>query len=142
MQPLHAPAAKFFPPPPPGTMLRADQLPLAYAWRRIRESGARLVFSTDWPVAPIEVGRTLKAAVAPNRLPGWPDQRQTLMEALASYIPEAAYAEFTENRKGRLAPGFLADVVVMAQDLEATEPDALEGARPVLTVCGGRVTFE
>ena len=142
MQPLHSPAAKFFPPPPPGTMLREDQLALAYAWARIRESGARLVFSTDWPVAPIEVGRTLKAAVAPRRLPGWPDQAQSLHETLASYIRDAAYAEFTEDRKGRLAPGYLADVVVMAQDLAAMEPETLDQARPVLTVCDGRITFE
>ncbi len=142
MQPLHSPAAKLFPPPAPDTMLRGDQLPLAYAWRRIRESGARLVFSTDWPVAPIEVGRTLKAAVAPARLPGWPDQRQSLRDTLASYIAEAAHAEFTEDRKGRLAPGYLADVVVMAQDLDAMDPETLDQARPVLTVCGGRITFE
>jgi predicted amidohydrolase YtcJ len=142
MQPIHAPVGGFFPPPPPDTMLRADQLPLAYAWARIRESGARLIFSTDWPVAPIEVGRTLKAAVAPMRLPGWPDQRQSLRATLASYIRDAAYAEFTENCKGRLAPGFLADVVVMAQDLEAMDPQALDQTRPVLTVCEGRITYE
>jgi predicted amidohydrolase YtcJ len=142
MQPIHAPSGGFFPPPAPDTILRADQLPLAYAWARIRESGARLVFSTDWPVAPIEVGRTLKAAVAPMPPPGWPDQRQILPDALASYIPEAAFAEFTEDRKGRLAPGFLADVVVMAQDLAAMDPATLDQARPVLTVCDGRITFE
>ena len=142
MQPLHSPVGGFFPPPPPGTMLRTDLLPLAYAWARIRQAGARLVFSTDWPVAPIEVGRTLRAAVAPRRLPGWPDQRQSLHETLASYIREAAYAEFTEDRKGRLVPGYLADVVVMAQDLEAMDPDTLDQARPALSVCDGRVTFE
>jgi predicted amidohydrolase YtcJ len=142
MQPLHAPAGGFFPPPLPGTMLREEQLPLAYAWRRLRDSGARLVFSTDWPIVPIDPGRTLKAAVAPRRLPGWPDQRQTLSEALESYIPEAAFVEFSEDRKGRLAPGFLADVIVMDRDLGATDPEALDQARPTLTICGGRVTFE
>ncbi len=142
MQPIHAPSGGFFPPPAPDTILRADQLPLAYAWQRIRESGARLVFSTDWPVAPIEVGRTLKAAVAPQPPPGWPDQRQSLQDTLASYIAEAAYAEFTEDRKGRLAPGYLADVVIMAQDLTAMDPQRLDEARAAMTICGGRITFE
>ncbi len=119
MQPIHAPAGGLFPPPDPDTTLRADQIPYAFAWRTLRDAGARMVFSTDWPVAPIEVGRSLKAAVAGTPPPGWTDHRQTLDEALASYIPDAAWLEFTEERKGRLAPGFLADVVVMAQDLRA-----------------------
>ena len=142
MQPTHSYLAGLFPPPEPDTMLRDDQLPWAFAWRTLRDAGARMVFSTDWPVAPIEVGRTIRAAVAPVGLPGFGNHRQTLDETLASYIPEAAWAEFTEDRKGRLASGCLGDVVVMAQDLHAMEPETLDRARPVLTICGGRVTFE
>lgn len=142
MQPIHSPVGGLFPPPEPGTTLRAGQLPYAFAWRTLREAGARMVFSTDWPVAPIEVGKTLKAATAGTPPPGWPDHRQTLDETLASYIPDAAWLEFAEESKGRLAPGFLADVVVMAQDLHAMDPATLDQARPVLTVCNGRVKFE
>ena len=71
-----------------------------------------------------------------------PDHRFSLDEALAAYTLEGAYAEFREDRKGVLKPGFLADLVVLSGDLDATPPDALRQIRPLATVCGGRVTFE
>lgn len=141
MQPLHAYFGGFFEPPAPDTTLRADQLPLAFAWRTLRDAGARLVFSSDWPVVPIEIGPALKAAVAPLLLSGFGRHRQTLDETLSGFVREAAYTEFTEGRKGRLAPGFLADVVVMDRDLRSTDPEQLAEVRPVLTVCDGRITY-
>lgn len=84
----------------------------------------------------------LKAAVAPRWLEGGDDQRHSLDEALQSYIGGGAYAEFNEDRKGRLAPDGLADIVVMQQDLHAVPGEDLDRARPALTLCGGRITFE
>ncbi|MEO1198954.1 MAG: amidohydrolase family protein, partial [Pseudomonadota bacterium] len=46
-----------------------------------------------------------------------------------------------EDRKGMLKPGYYADVVVMASDLDALDADAIADAKPAMTVCGGRVTF-
>ena len=71
-----------------------------------------------------------------------PDQRFGLMEALAGYTAEGAYAEFAEDRKGRLKPGYLADLVVLSGDLEAAPADALTMIRPVTTIAGGRITYE
>jgi len=142
MQPLHSPLGGFFAPPDPGTIFHEDQLPLAFAWRAIRETGVRLIFSTDWPVVPLPVMPSVKAAVALREDLGrsWGDHRQTLMEALAGYTCDGAYAEFAEAAKGRLAPGMLADLVVMSEDLEALDPGDLDRAAPVITLCGGRVT--
>jgi predicted amidohydrolase YtcJ len=47
-----------------------------------------------------------------------------------------------EDRKGVLKPGYLADVVVLSGDIEATSPDNIALLSPVLTICDGRVTFE
>ncbi len=143
MQPLHSPRSGFFPPPPPGETLYEDQLALSFAWQTIRDTGAKVIFSTDWPVVPVEVMPTIKGACVYRELGRtWGDQRQSLRNALAAYTCDGAFAEFNEHRKGRLKAGMMADVVVMSDDLEAMDLEQLDEASAVLTICGGRVTHQ
>ncbi len=143
IQPGHAAFGHFFPPHGIREVLRPDQWAYAYAWRAQREHAARMVFSTDWPVMPVDVMPNVRAAVDPMDLgEGWPNQSQGLLETLESYTAGNAWVEFAEDRKGRLAEGFMADIAVMSHDLEAMEPSELGAARAVLTLCGGRVTWE
>lgn len=144
IQPLHAPRSGFFLPAyEPGDILHHFQIEQAFAWRAIRDTGARMLFSTDWPVVPVDVMQTVQGAVAGVELPDpWPDQRQGLRETLASYTRDNAWAEFNEHRKGRLRAGMMADVVVMDHDLEAMPADQLGKARAAITICAGRVTYE
>ncbi len=143
MQPRHAAFAGYFDPPAPGTIFYPDQTALAFPWQRIRETGARLVFSTDWPVVPVDVMPNIQSAVAPLDLgPGWSDQRQGLHDTLAAYTRDNAWVEFNEGQKGVLAPGMMADVAVMDHDLEAMSPDKLGTTKAAMTVCGGSVTYE
>ena len=78
----------------------------------------------------------------PDLPPEWPDQRSTLRDTLDSYTRLNAWVEFNEDRKGRLKPGMMADVVVMDHDLEALDPSELDRARAAVTICGGRITWE
>jgi predicted amidohydrolase YtcJ len=142
IQPGHAPFGGIFPPGGMDEVLHPHQVPTCFAWQDIRDSGARVVFSTDWPVIPVDVMRNVKAAVAPIPLDGFRDQSQGLMDTLESYTAGNAWVEFREDRKGRLKPGMLADVAVMSHDLEAMEPARLDSARAALTICGGRVTWQ
>ncbi len=143
IQPGHAPFGGMFPPDGVERVLHPHQMPLAFAWQTIRDSGARVVFSTDWPVIPVDVMPNIKAAVAPIAMPApWVDQRQSLMDTLESYTAGNAWVEFNEARKGRLIPGMMADVVVMSHDLKSMDPETLDQARAQLTLCGGRVTWE
>ncbi len=143
IQPGHAPFGGFFPSEGVGRMLHDHQIPTAYAWQDIRASGARVVFSTDWPVIPVDVMPSVKAAVAPVSMPSpWRDQRQSLMDTLKSYTADNAWVEFNEKRKGRLVPGMMADVAIMSHDLVAMEPESLDQARARMTIMGGRVTYE
>jgi len=143
MQPLHSPRSGFFPAPPSGHILHEDQLPLSFAWQTIRETGATLIFSTDWPVVPVEVMPSIKGACIYRELArSWGDQRQSLHDALAGYTKDAAFAEFNEQHKGRLKAGMLADIVVMSDDLQAMPVEDLDKASAVLTLCGGRVTHQ
>lgn len=144
MQPPHPPGAlDGFPLEPTVSRIGSARWPFSYAWRTLADAGARLAFSTDWPVSPLSPFLSLRSAL--TRRPwadAMPDQRLSLHDSLAAYTRGGAYAEFAENRKGSLRPGFLADVVVLSGDIEATAPEALHTLRPLATLCDGRITFE
>lgn len=142
LQPLHAPAGGLFAPYPPGDVLSAGQIPFAFAWNRIRQSGAKVCFSTDWPVVPVDTMMTVSGAVNSTPLPPpWEDNRQSLTDTLAAYTRDNAWVEFNEHCKGRLKVGYLADATVMDRDLFRSPPDLLGKARATTTLCGGEITF-
>jgi predicted amidohydrolase YtcJ len=120
----------------------------AYAWRSLVDSGARLCGGSDAPVElpdPLlgfhaNVTRRDAAEQPPG---GWhPEQCLTRAEALASITSWAAYACFADQRLGRLAPGCLADVVVLSDDLLTVPQERLLELRVEATVFAGRVVFE
>lgn len=143
MQPPHPPGNMGLPLEPTVSRIGPARWPLSYAWRTLKNAGARVVFASDWPVSPIDPILGIQAAVL--RKP-WadsdPDQSFSLHESLGGYTVEGAYAEFMEHRKGRLKPGFMADLVVLSADIEAIAPEALHTVRPVTTICGGKITYQ
>ncbi|UWQ29294.1 amidohydrolase [Leisingera sp. M523] len=143
MQPLHAPHTCPEAIPELEPLLHGHQIPTAFPSRTLRESGAKVIFSTDWPVVPVDVMPTIQGAVARQPLPGsWQEQCHSLRDALAAFTRDGAWAEFNEHRKGKLRAGMMADVVVMDRDLAAQRADQLSLARAALTICGGQITFE
>ena len=143
IQPGHAPRGHIFPPGAVGQYLHPDQIAGAYPWQDIRDAGARVIFSTDWPVIPVDVMPNVKAAIAPLDLgPDWRDQTQSLSDTLASYTRENAWVEFNEDRKGQLKVGMMADVAVMSHDLGALPPAEITQAQAQVTICDGQITFE
>ncbi len=142
VQPGHAPVGHIFPPEAVGQYLHDDQIEGAYAWQTIRDTGARVCFSTDWPVIQIDVMDTVKAAVAPLDLgPDWVDQTQSLHDTLASYTRDNAWVGFDEDRRGRLRVGMDADVAVMSHDLTRLAPEDVTEAKAVVTIMDGSVTY-
>ncbi|QOL80817.1 amidohydrolase [Pseudooceanicola spongiae] len=142
-QPGHAPFGHIYTAGAIEPHLHDDQKPLAYAWKTLRDAGNKVIFSTDWPVIKVDVMATLRAATAPVPMPApWGDQRQTLLDALASCTADNAWVEFNEHRKGRLKAGFMADIVVMRDDLEGMEHDRFETTGAAFTISGGTVVFE
>ncbi len=124
-----------------------DRIRHAYLFRAFVRHGARVALGTDWTVEPLDPMLGLYAAVTreyPEGGPagGWfPDERLSLEEAVACYTLGSAYAEFTDHEKGRLAPGMLADFVVLDRDIFAIPPRELLQTRAVLTVVGGTVRY-
>lgn len=128
--------------------LGPERVKRAMAFRSIDDSGAVQAFGSDWPVYPMEPLRGIYCA-ATRRTPegtppgGWvPEQRIGAEAALRHFTVDAAYASFEEGRKGRLAPGLLADLVVLSQDILALPPERILEARVVRTIMDGKDTFQ
>ncbi len=118
-----------------------------HAWRSLLDHGVRLAFGTDWPVVPLNPMLGLYAAVTRATLDGknpngWiPEQKISLAEAIEAYTLGSAYAEFTDNQKGSLTPGKLADIVVLDSDLFHLPPDRIKEAKVTATIVAGKVVY-
>jgi hypothetical protein len=120
-----------------------DKLPQAYAWQTLRESGATVAFSSDWPVSPLDPFLGIQSAMTSVPLsPESKPQAQSLMDTLDSFTAAGAYTEFAEAKKGKLMPGLLADVIILNGNIEATPAAQMSTLKPVLTICDGKITFE
>lgn len=142
MQPTHAPGGAY-PVEPILSMVGRERMMTGYAWQTIRETGARLVFASDWPVAPLDPLLGIRTAM--TRVPafeGAPDERQSLEDSIAGFTRDGAYADFTEDRKGVLKAGAMADLVILTGDIEAAAPERIDELKVAATICGGRVTYE
>jgi len=118
----------------------------SYAWAEFLNHRVTLAFGTDYPVEPVEPFRGLYAAVTRKSEDGkqeyFPEQRLTIEEAIAAYTTGSAYAEFAEKDKGLLAPGMLADFVVLDRDLAAIPSQQILGTRVLRTVVGGKTVYQ
>jgi predicted amidohydrolase YtcJ len=121
--------------------------PLALAFKAIDDALAPQCFGSDWPVFTAEVMRGLHTAVNRTTVEGtpaggWePSQRLSVEAALRHFTRDGAWAERAETTKGVLAPGRLADFVVLSQDLFAVPPARIKDTRVLLTVVGGQDTW-
>jgi predicted amidohydrolase YtcJ len=119
----------------------ADRLDRAYVMRDLHEAGAVLAFGSDTTVASPDVILGLRAAVRRLDLAGvalGPDQGLDVATALAGWTRGAAFAIGREDRSGRLREGADGDLVLLDHD----PLDALDDLVVLLTVKGGRVTFD
>ncbi len=118
----------------------------AYAWKSFLDAGVALAFGTDYPVEPITPFRGVYCAVTRENEAGTmsfhPGQKLSIGQTLYAYTQGSAYAEFAEGWKGRLAPGYVADFVVLDRDLTAIAPHAILGTVVLRTVVGGKTVYE
>jgi len=119
-----------------------------YAFRSLLDSGAVLAFGSDWTVAPLNPLEGIKAAVTRQTLDGkhptgWvPEQKISIDETIHAYTVGSAYAEFMEKKKGTIAPGYLADLVVLDRDIYAGDPSDIDKAHVTMTIMDGMVVYE
>ncbi|MCL4259422.1 MAG: amidohydrolase, partial [Anaerolineales bacterium] len=143
MQPIHATS----------DMLMADQFwgeraKLAYAWKTQLDFGATLALGSDAPVESPNPFWGLRAAVTRRRADGSPsvegwrgEQKLSTPQAFAGYTSGAAYAASMEDRLGKLAPGFLADLIVLDADPFTCNPSELLAFESSATMVNGEWVY-
>jgi hypothetical protein len=104
--------------------------------RTLADSGIPLAIGSDGPREP---GLNIMFATTHPNVPG---EALTREQAVAAYTRGAAYAAFAERERGTLAPGMLADLAVLSQDVFTVPPNALPTTTSVLTIVGGRILHD
>jgi predicted amidohydrolase YtcJ len=115
----------------------------AYAYRSLWDTGALVANGSDAPIEELDPWAGVCAGVLrtiDERQPWHPEQRLTLAEALEATTVSPAWLARDEHRRGRLLPGFLADLVVLDRDPFEVTPEGLPTVRVVATMLGGRWT--
>ncbi|MSO94169.1 MAG: amidohydrolase [Thermoleophilia bacterium] len=118
-----------------------DRLEGAYAFRSLWDSGAVIVNGSDAPVEELDPLAGIRAGVLRtiDDRPGWrPEEALTVEQAITASTVTPAWLAGDERRRGRLLPGFLADLVVLSRDPFLCPSDELESVEVVATMVGGR----
>lgn len=119
----------------------------SYAFRTLMDSGVWTSSGTDCPVELPRALACIQCAVTRRTLkdrvgPYLPEEALTVQQAIDSYTTHSAHATFEEDSKGRIAPGYVADFVVLGGNPFEADPYAI-GDIPVLaTYAGGRCVYQ
>jgi len=128
-----------------GQRLGPERVKYAYAWKSFLDHGVTLAFGTDYPVESIDPMRGLYSAITRQNEAGTqtfePQEKLTIQQAIYAYTQASAYAEFRDKTKGRLEPGYLADMVVLDHDLTKASPQEILQTKVLRTVVGGNTVY-
>ena len=113
----------------------------AYAFRSLWNSGALVANGSDAPIEELDPLAGLRAGVlrSLDERPAWhPEQALTVEQALEATTVNPAWLAGDERRRGKLLPGYYADLVVLDRDPVASEPEELRDVQVVATMLGGK----
>lgn len=127
--------------------LGPERIGWAGRWRDLLDAGVTVAGGTDTPwTSPVSLGGFAEAVTrvgSPGRPPeDWMlAQRITVQEAVTLLTTAAAYGGFEEDQKGSLAPGMLADLIIISADPFEIPAEELAELDVLVTVVGGEVVF-
>jgi predicted amidohydrolase YtcJ len=127
------------------TYLGAERAAASFPLASIAEQ-TRVLFGSGWPVHTLSPLEALHVAVSQTTPEGTPEggwhkaERMDLKAALDAYTSTPAWASFDDQRKGVLAPGMLADLVVLSDDI-FERPEELADVAVSITIFDGKVVY-
>lgn len=120
----------------------------SYAFKTLHELGGNISYGTDCPVESCNPFPNIYSAVTRRDSKGMPEEGFYPKEcvdvytAVDAYTQGSAYAEFMENKKGRIKEGYYADMVILNKDIFTVDLVEIRDILPLLTIVGGEVVYE
>jgi predicted amidohydrolase YtcJ len=119
----------------------------AYAWRSFLDAGVRVPLNSDFPGETLNPFYGMYAAETRQTSDGqpeegwYPEQCLTREEVLNGYLTEGAYSAFEEQIKGEIAPGMLADFIIISDDIRTIPSKDLLEIEVEQTYTGGKLVY-
>jgi predicted amidohydrolase YtcJ len=117
----------------------AELASTSYAWNTMDKLSIPVSYSTDAPVSPLSPLATIEWAVHRGGI--YPNERVDINTAFDAYTRAAAFSAFDENCLGKIAPGFLADLVFLDRDIFSVPPDEIHKTQVLETFCAGEEVY-
>ena len=120
----------------------------SYAFGTLLKNGVHLSYGTDSPVEDCNPFDNIYMAVTRKNRAGKPEGGYNPKEcvdietAIDAYTMESAYNQFQEDKKGRLKPGYDADLTVIDRDIFTCDKSEIRNILPVLTMTGGKIVYQ
>ena len=128
-------------------LLGKERVSTSYAWKTMLDKGIHVSGSSDAPVESFDPILAIHCAVTSQNLDGqpaggWlPQPKLTVQEAVALYTTGSAYTSYEENVKGKLCPGYLADFIVLSQDIFSVPENEIVNTKVEQTYLGGKLVY-
>jgi predicted amidohydrolase YtcJ len=116
----------------------------SYAWGSMHRLGIPVSYSTDAAVSSLDPLLNIQWAVlrANEGCTGYnPSERVDIYTAVDAYTSAAAFSNFDESALGRIAPGYLADLVFLDKDIFCIPPEDIHKARVQRTMIAGETVY-
>lgn len=128
------------------TRVREEKHGNIYPSKSLTGSTMKLAFGTDYPIAGLNPIKEIYHAVTRMDITGesvWNEKEKvTVTEALQAYTSGSAFTAFREHEIGKLVEGYLADIIVLDQNLFAINEQEIKDAKVILTMADGEVVYQ
>ncbi|SCG82188.1 hypothetical protein DW1_0577 [Proteiniborus sp. DW1] len=120
----------------------------SYAFNTLKKLGAPISFSTDAPVEDCNPFPNIYCAVTRKRINGKPEggfnpsEKMSIEDTIDAYTIGSAFNEFKEDFKGRLKPGYVADLIVLDSDIFTIDESYIKDIKVEKTMIDGKFVFE
>lgn len=122
-----------------------ERMSMLHPTKTAEEMGIIYALHSDFPVSPYPAMPRLSTAVNRKSREGiviGPNQCIDAETAIKAYTYAGAYTTFEEKKKGRLQPGYFADMIVLDADPTVINPDNIRNIKVEMTIVGGKIAYQ